>query len=141
MIDGQIRRFGETQAGNNVRALNALSKQGLKSVSRGRLIADCSVWARVFIDDVGGEMYYLYNTTPGAQTGFLPGETDKVQYPYHAMAFYGGKLYDELHPRGISVGDWIAAYCEQNRFSTDDMMVHVYLGPKPRIRPNTPVVT
>ncbi len=72
---------------------------------------DCSEWAAAHMQQNGGEMLWLKPLLPHWLTGKLPGDPAQTGYAYHAFNSLGGKLFDEFHPQGIPLSEWLAQYC------------------------------
>jgi hypothetical protein len=138
-LNGRIREWNPGIARSLAAELNDLSKKG-PGTGGNTLGPDCSQWARVYMDDHGGTMEYIYTKPPLPQrSGKLPKDT-MGPYQYHAFARIGDKLYDELHPTGISVQDWTDAYRPINQNMTvAEFTTEMYLGPTPPTNPRPQV--
>jgi RHS repeat-associated protein len=139
MLNGSIRPYSYQDARNLAKVMNRLSRQRSPGAAAGFLGPDCSVWARVYMDDHGGSMQYLYDPAPPHRTGRLPGDNSARQdYNYHAVCHIAGRLFDELHPGGISNQQWETDYQTLNGYTPEQYRQLMYFGPNPPSGPTGP---
>ncbi|WP_261345326.1 HINT domain-containing protein [Tuwongella immobilis] len=98
------------------------------------LSLDCSTWAKKSVECDGGAVWHLKPKPGGLERVLhkLPGENPYVfNYAYHSVAIRGSLLFDELHPNGIDVNEWLTLYKSLNEWTDQEFLAYYDFDQQP----------